>query len=50
MSCSRRIEEGSESKILLFFLIALPRTLESLKIFKVTVLCHIAVKVEEYKN
>jgi hypothetical protein len=51
MSSSRRTkEEGSQPKILPLFLITLPMTEKSLEIFKLTGLCHIAVKVEAYRN
>jgi hypothetical protein len=49
-SARRTKEEGSQPKILPLFLITLPRTKKSLEIFKLTGLCHIAVKVEAYRN
>jgi hypothetical protein len=49
-SSLRTKEEGFQPKILPFFLKILPRTEKSLKTFKLTGLCHIAVKVEAYRN
>jgi hypothetical protein len=50
MSNTRRsTSEGTLSKNLPLFLISLPRTAKSQKIFRLTDLCHIAIRVETYR-
>jgi hypothetical protein len=50
MSTTRRSpSEGTLSKNLPLFLITLPRTAKSQEIFRLTALCHIAVRVETYR-
>jgi hypothetical protein len=50
MSASRRsTSEGSVPQNLPLFLITLPRTEKSQEIFRLTALCHIAIRVEAYR-
>jgi hypothetical protein len=50
MSATRRSPaEGTSTVNLPLFLITLPRTWKSLEIFKMTSLCHIAIRTEVYK-